>query len=78
MPDKSPTMLYCYHCATYHPESEMRLVPSKTIPRWRCIKSIEAAKKSQAKRDAFGREVSAQNSRAAASKIAATNSDRRS
>ncbi|HTZ00565.1 MAG TPA: hypothetical protein VMB75_12045 [Rhodocyclaceae bacterium] len=56
----------------------MRLVPSKTIPRWRCIKSIQAAKKSQAKRDAFGREVSAQNSRAAASKMAATNSDRRS
>lgn len=68
---------YCYHCGAYHPESEMRLVPSKSIPRWRCVKSIEATKKSQAERDAFGKEVTAVNSRNQSRKARALNEQNR-
>jgi len=53
--------LYCYHCSAYHPREQMRQIDTKGGKRWRCIKSIEAAKKDQSERDAFGRRVSAMN-----------------
>lgn len=40
----------------------MRLVVSKAGKRWRCIKSIEASKRSVAERDAFGKTVTESNS----------------
>lgn len=54
-------MIFCYHCHAQHPREQMRLVVSKTGKRWRCIMSIEAAKKTRAEREAFGRKVSAEN-----------------
>jgi hypothetical protein len=49
---------YCYHCAIHHPISEMREILTKGGKRWRCIKSIEAAKAEIGKRDAFGLQMS--------------------
>lgn len=53
--------LYCYHCGRPHPKSEMRRIHNKSGSRWRCIKSIQAAKRSVAERDAYGKRVSAMN-----------------
>jgi hypothetical protein len=59
---KTPTTAYCYHCGTHHPIEEMRAIPTKGGgKRMRCIKSIEAAKKAIADRDAFGKEITAMN-----------------
>ena len=52
---------YCYHCGTNHPIEEMRHLETKGGKRWRCIKSIEAAKQSRKEREAFGRQTSALN-----------------
>lgn len=54
--------VYCYHCSKRHPREEMRHVHTRTGSRWRCIKSIQASKRSVAERDAFGRKVTAINS----------------
>ncbi len=56
---------FCYHCGKPHPEEEMRQIMTKGAKRWRCIKSIEATKKTRSERDAFGRQISAINSEAA-------------
>ncbi len=40
----------------------MRQIETKSGRKWRCIKSIEATKKSAAQRDAFGKTVTAGNS----------------
>jgi len=53
--------IYCYHCGTRHPKEEMRQINTKSGKRWRCIKSIEAARQPKEKREAFGREVTAIN-----------------
>jgi len=58
---KEPATRYCYHCRTHHPVEEMKLLVTKTGSRWRCIKSIEAVKRSKEERDAYGRQVSAAN-----------------
>ena len=58
---QSPATRYCYHCRTHHPVEEMRLLVTKTGTRWRCIKSIEAVKRSKEERDEYGRQVSAAN-----------------
>ncbi|HTJ96143.1 MAG TPA: hypothetical protein VL381_01640 [Rhodocyclaceae bacterium] len=55
------TTRFCYHCQTHHPEELMRQVVTKSVRRWRCIKSIEAAKLDVASREAFGQRTSAQN-----------------
>lgn len=47
-------MLYCYCCRVHHPKEQMRLYPTRHGWRWRCLRSIEAAHRSQAERDAFG------------------------
>jgi hypothetical protein len=52
---------FCYHCGVHHPVSEMRQLPTKGGKRWRCIRSIEASRKGQAEREAFGRETTANN-----------------
>ncbi|MDT3735738.1 MAG: hypothetical protein ROZ00_05910 [Denitratisoma sp.] len=46
----------------------MRQIETKSGKRWRCIKSIEATKRSTAERDGFGRRVSAENKAGAQSK----------
>lgn len=46
--------VYCYHCGHRHLLAEMRRVHCGHIMRWRCVRSIEATKGSQAQRDAFG------------------------
>lgn len=62
----SKGMRYCYHCRIYHPETEMKLVVTKSSKRWRCVNSLNAAKRSQRERDAYGKKVSEINSRVAA------------
>lgn len=57
----SSETIYCYHCGRHHPREEMRQIETKGGKKWRCIKSIEATKKSSAQRDAFGKTVSAIN-----------------
>ncbi len=52
---------YCYHCGTHHLKKEMRQIATKAGKRWRCVRSIEATKRSKDDRDAFGRRVSADN-----------------
>lgn len=52
---------YCYHCCAYHVTEEMRQIVSKTGRRWRCVRSIEAARKDVDTRAAFGKRMSAQN-----------------
>ena len=49
--------IYCYHCGRHHPSGEMRQIETKNGKKWRCIKSIEATKKSSSQRDAFGKTV---------------------
>ena len=63
-----PDTLYCYHCRLYHPKEEMRQIETKGGKRWRCIKSIEAAKRDRDAREAFGRQMSAINKAQAQSK----------
>ncbi len=58
---------YCYHCGKSHPENEMRQIVGKNGTRWRCIKSINASKKTTEERDAFGKMVSAKNAEIASS-----------
>ncbi|WP_371324411.1 hypothetical protein VX159_02480 [Dechloromonas sp. ZY10] len=53
-----PEMQYCYCCRVHHPQSEMRLFPTRHGERWRCLRSIEAAAASRQSRDAFGQEQS--------------------
>jgi hypothetical protein len=56
-----PETAFCYHCGTHHPVSEMRQILTKNGKRWRCVRSIEAAKVGINKRDAFGQQVTANN-----------------
>lgn len=55
------TTRFCYHCQIWHEESEMRMVESRSGKRWRCVRSIEAAKRSADLRDAFGRKTTERN-----------------
>jgi hypothetical protein len=68
----SATTAYCYHCGRHHPIEEMRQLATKTGKRWRCIKSIEATKKGQAERDAFGKRITADNKSESQSKARIT------
>ena len=53
--------IYCYHCGSHHPREDMRQIETKGGKRWRCIKSINATKKSSVERDAFGKTVTSIN-----------------
>ena len=46
---------YCYCCRVHHPRNQMRLFPTTRGQRWRCLRSIEAARSTAQVRDAFGR-----------------------
>lgn len=62
--------LFCYHCRTNHRKDQMRRVFTKGGLRWRCVDSLQGARRSVAERDAFGRAQTEQN-RADASRLAA-------
>ncbi len=47
-------MHFCYSCRIHHPAEEMRVIQTRAGRRWRCVRSIVAAKTSTAERDAFG------------------------
>ena len=72
------TPKFCYHCGKFHPEAEMRQIFTKGGNRWRCIKSIQAIKKTAAERDDFGKRVSAANTemQSLKAKSQALNNDR--
>jgi hypothetical protein len=53
--------VFCYHCRVRHPLDEVRTIQTKSGKRWRCIKSIVAARNSQRERAAFGRQTTAFN-----------------
>jgi len=61
--------VFCYCCRTHHPRAQMRRFATRTGERWRCLRSIEAARRDSSERDAFGRRQSEQN-RLAASRMA--------
>ena len=61
--------LFCYCCRTHHPKDQMRRFATSKGKRWRCLRSIEAARGQPGERDAFGRRQSELN-RLAASQIA--------
>ena len=61
--------VFCYHCHARHSRDEMRQVVTKTGTRWRCAKSIAAAKKDVKAREEFGRQVTAMNKSEAQAKI---------
>jgi len=52
---------FCYSCGRHHPVEEMRQILTKAGMRWRCIKSIEAARQGRAERQAFGSQTTANN-----------------
>lgn len=62
-------MLYCYCCRKHHPKEQMRRFATRTGERWRCVRSIEAARARPDERDAFGRRQSELN-RQTASQLA--------
>jgi hypothetical protein len=57
-------MIFCYCCRAHHPREQMRPYPTRTGKRWRCLRSIEAARSDRDVRDAFGRSQSEINRRA--------------
>lgn len=52
---------FCCCCRVHHPESQMRRILTRQGERWRCIASLEAARRPAAERDEFGRLQTAQN-----------------
>ena len=55
-PAKDDDLQYCYCCRVHHPRDQMRLYPTRAGHRWRCVRSIEAARLDRQSRDAFGRQ----------------------
>lgn len=49
--------VFCYHCRSYHPSEEVRLIQTRSGKRWRCEKSIRAGRTAVELRDAFGASV---------------------
>ena len=49
--------VFCYSCRKHHPLTEVTLVFSKGVKRWRCRKSIAESQKSRDQRDAFGKAI---------------------
>lgn len=54
-------MEFCSCCRVHHRRSDMRRVDTRQGVRWRCVRSLEAARRSETERDAFGRRQSEQN-----------------
>lgn len=57
--------LYCYCCRVHHPRSEMRRFITRQGERWRCLRSIKAARHNLDQRDAFVRQTTTLNRLAA-------------
>ena len=53
--------VYCYCCRTHHPREQMRRYPTRHGFRWRCLRTIDAARRPPAERDEFGRQTTSQN-----------------
>lgn len=51
-------MVFCYHCRIHHAIDQVRRIETRKGPRWRCVRTLEAAGSSLAERDAFGRRQS--------------------
>lgn len=47
--------IFCYCCRVHHPVEEMQAFQTRQGVRWRCRRSIEAARREIELRDAFGR-----------------------
>lgn len=47
--------LFCYHCRVHHPKSQMTRYLTTRGYRWRCMRSIQAARQAPALREEFGR-----------------------
>ena len=58
-------MLFCYCCRVHHPRDQMHSFMTSQGLRWRCQRSIDAAKRSTDERDAFGKQQTAINREAA-------------
>lgn len=58
-------LLFCYCCRVHHPKDQMRLYPTSRGLRWRCQRSITAARLSRSERDAFGQQQTSLNQNAA-------------
>ena len=56
-----PETAFCYHCSAHHRREVMRQIVIKGCTRWRCIRSIEATKQGREAREAFGRQMTANN-----------------
>lgn len=54
-------MQFCYCCRVHHPKDEMRLHATSRGQRWRCRRSIAAARGSTGERDAFGHQQTVYN-----------------
>ncbi len=54
--------LFCYCCRVHHPSEQMRRFETRHGARWRCLRSIQAARSSIDQRDQFGRHQSDINS----------------
>ncbi len=48
-------LLFCYHCRGHHPRESMRQFPTTLGLRWRCLRSIEAARQGIRERELFGK-----------------------
>jgi hypothetical protein len=55
-------LIYCYTCNVQHPKEEMRQIMTKKRTRWRCIKTIVAARLSRDKRQEFAARMKAKDS----------------
>jgi hypothetical protein len=62
-------LVYCYTCNLQHPMEEMRKVTTAKGMRWRCIKTIVAARLARDKRQEFGARASARNNADAKAEI---------
>ena len=57
-----PELQFCYHCRVHHPKNQMRLHATGRGDRWRCARSIEAARQSLGERESFGKSQTESNS----------------
>ena len=57
--------LFCYCCRVHHPRDQMHSFLTSQGLRWRCQRSIDAAKASMNERDAFGKQQTEINREAA-------------
>lgn len=60
-----PETLFCYCCRVHHPHDQMHSFLTSQGMRWRCQRSIDAAKRSRDERDAFGKQQTEINREAA-------------